>query len=340
MRMRGMVAVNAVVWLMLAAPMGIAQTSATAPSQVSESRRVTPASKDGSPGTPSGAPAMGSAKSSQVSGSRRVTPASKDGSPGTPSGAPAFEVVSVRPSAPGSPWGGVQILPDGYRAWGIGLWVTVQNAYIPTELYTPDRIQGMQPWMTSEKYDIVAKVAAADVAEWQRQNSIKQKKVMMQAMLQAMLAERCKLAVHRIPAEVGGYALVAGKGGPKMKETKTGEVIPSGLPLPDGGVMVGAARGGTIENSFYGASMAELAQHLNGASPGHPVEDRTGLTGKYDFVLKRIDMSEEQNGAVSLNAIPAPNDLWDLGALGLRLEPIKIPSETIVIDHIERPTEN
>jgi len=86
--------------------------------------------------------------------------------------------------------------------------------------------------------------------------------------------------------------------------------------------------------------MAELANHLNGVSPGHPVQDRTGLTGKYDFVLKRIDMSEEQDGRVSLDAIPAPNDIWDMGALGLKVEPIKIPAETIVIDHIERPSEN
>jgi len=251
-----------------------------------------------------------------------------------------FDVVSIRPSAPGSPWGGVQVLPDGYRAWGIGIWASVARAYFPMEVYSPDRIQGMQPWMTSDKYDIVAKVAPADVAEWQRQSNFKQPKAMLQAMLQTMLAERCKLAVHRIPAEVSGYALVVGKGGLKLKETKPGETMPSGIPLPDGGVLVGATRGGTIENTFYGASMAELASHLNGASPGHPVEDRTGLAGKYDFVLKRIDMSEEQNGAVSLNAIPAPNDIWDLGALGLKLEPIKIPTETVVIDHIERPTAN
>ena len=251
-----------------------------------------------------------------------------------------FEVVSIRPSAPGSPWGGVQVLSDGYRAWGIGLWVTVQNAYIPTVLYTPDRIQGMQPWMTSEKYDIVAKVTAADVAEWQRQSNFKQQKVMLQAMLQTMLAERCKLVVHRIPAEIAGYALVVGKGGPKLKETAAGETLPSGISLPDGGVMVGAARGGKLDNSFYGVSMAELANHLNGVSSGHPVADRTGLTGKYDFVLKRIDMSEEQDGRVSLNANPAPNDLFDLGALGLKVEPIKIPTETVVIDHIERPSAN
>jgi len=98
---------------------------------------------------------------------------------GVPAKAMAFDVVSIRPSAPGSPWGGVQMLPDGYRAWGIGLWVTVKNAYIPSEVYSPERIQGMQPWMTSEKYDIVAKVAPADVAEWQRQNNLKQPKVMM-----------------------------------------------------------------------------------------------------------------------------------------------------------------
>jgi uncharacterized protein (TIGR03435 family) len=193
--------------------------------------------------------------------------------------------------------------------------------------------------MTSDKYDIVAKVAPADVAEWQRQSHTRQK-VMMQAMLQTMLAERCKLVVHRSPAEVSGYALVVGKQGSKLKETPAGETLPSGIPLPDGGVMVGAARGGKLENSFYGTSMAELANHLNGGSPGHPVQDRTGLTGKYDFVLKRIDMSEEQNGVVSLNAIPPPNDLWDLGALGLKVEPIKIPTETVVIDHIERPSQN
>ncbi len=250
-----------------------------------------------------------------------------------------FDVVSIRPSAPGSPWGGVQILPDGYRAWGIGLWVSVQNAYIPTELYTPERIQGMQPWMTSDKYDIVAKVTPGDVTEWQKQSRTRQMG-MMQAMLQAMLAERCKLVVHLIPAEITGYALVVGKGGPKMKETKPGETMPSGMPLPDGGVLVGTPRGGKIVNTFYGASMAELAQHLNGGSPGHPIEDKTGLTPRYDFELKRIDMSEEQNGAVSLNAIPAPNDLWDLGALGLKVEPIKITTETVVIDHIERPSEN
>jgi uncharacterized protein (TIGR03435 family) len=194
--------------------------------------------------------------------------------------------------------------------------------------------------MSSEKYDIEAKVAPVDVAEWQRQSNFKQQKVMLQAMLQTMLAERCKLVVHRIPAEISGYALVVGKDGPKFKETKPDETIPSGIPLPDGGVLVGAARDGKLENSFYGASMAELANHLNGVSPGHPVQDRTGLTGKYDFVLKRIDMSEEQDGRVSLDAIPAPNNIWDMGALGLKVEPIKIPAETIVIDHIERPSEN
>jgi uncharacterized protein (TIGR03435 family) len=83
--------------------------------------------------------------------------------------------------------------------------------------------------------------------------------------------------------------------------------------------------------------MASLATQLSGV--GVPVEDRTGLKGKYQLVLKRIDMSEAQNGMVSMDE-KNPANVWDLAALGLKVVPIKLPAETIVIDHIEKPTEN
>jgi uncharacterized protein (TIGR03435 family) len=254
-----------------------------------------------------------------------------------------FEVVSIRPSAPGSPWGRVQILPDGYRAWGIGLWVSVEKAYFPAEITDiKERLLGLPSWTTEEKYDIQAKVAPADVAEWQRQSHTRQK-VMMQVMLQTMLAERCKLVVHRIPAEITGYALVVGKGGPKFKETPAGETFPSGyLQFTDGGEQVGYRLGEKQQSTFYGASMASLAESLGGASPGHPVEDRTGLTGRYDFVLSSVDMdpSSDEKGVVVSLAGTNPANIWNLAKLGLKLEPIKIPTETVVIDHIERPSAN
>jgi uncharacterized protein (TIGR03435 family) len=256
----------------------------------------------------------------------------------------AFEVVSIRPSKPDSPWGSVQILPDGYHAWGIGLWATVAKAYFPDELYYPDSVQGEPAWMSQEKYDIEAKVAPADVAEWKRQSETKRQRTMLQAMLQQMLAERCKLVVHHTPASIAGYALVVGKHGPKLKESPPDEKFPPGSPLPDGGVAVGYNRqkGERVQIAFYGASMASFATRLEGMSFPHPVQDKTGLTGKYDFVLAWFDLDPDSSmppGAVSLSD-QNPLSHWDVGTLGLSLEPVKIPSETIVIDHIEKPSEN
>ena len=257
----------------------------------------------------------------------------------------AFEVVSIRPSKPGSPWGGVQVLPDGYRAWGIGLWASVAKAYFPDELFSPDRLQGEPAWMTQEKYDIEAKVVSADVAEWQRQSQTKRQATMLQAMLQQVLADRCKLVVHRTPAEITGFALVVGRHGSKLTETRPGETFPPGYPqFPDGGEAVGYNRqkGEKAQITFYGTSMASFATNLSGMSFQHPVQDQTGLTGKYDFVLSWSDLDPDPTmpeGAVSMSD-QNPLSHWDLGALGLRLEPIKIPTETIVIDHIEKPSEN
>ena len=58
------------------------------------------------------------------------------------------------------------------------------------------------------------------------------------------------------------------------------------------------------------------------------VVDKTGLTGTYDFALMKLD----SGGDLALE--------WDVRALGLKLVPVKIPTENIVIDHIERPSPN
>jgi uncharacterized protein (TIGR03435 family) len=251
----------------------------------------------------------------------------------------AFEVVSIRPSKPGSPWGNAEILPDGYRVHGGGFWQTLRMAYIPLKLQSPDRILGEPSW-AKDQYDIDAKVAPADIAEWQRQGP---QNKMLQAMLQQMLAERSKLAVHRTPAEIPGYALLVGKNGPKLKETPPGEIFPPGWPRDaDGGVVVGYKRGEKAQTTYYGVSMASFASHLSGLSFQHPVLDRTGLTGKYDFVLEYRSMNSDgdERGAFVTPNDPDPLANWNVQALGLKLQLIKIPTETIVIDHIEKPSAN
>jgi uncharacterized protein (TIGR03435 family) len=148
---------------------------------------------------------------------------------------------------------------------------------------------------------------------------------MLQAMLQNALADRCKMAVHRVPTLIDGYALVIAKQGLNRKnlvESKPDGVIPDRaqrIPLD------GRLAPGDPVLHFYQTSMAALIVQL---SLRVPIEDRTGLPGKYDFDLTRL----------GIEGVPASD--WDLAPLGLKLIMTKIPSENIVIDHIERPSPN
>jgi uncharacterized protein (TIGR03435 family) len=216
-------------------------------------------------------------------------------------------------------------------------------AYFPQGMayWSRERILGAPSWI-DDLYDISATVSEADLAEWQKQGVTLDKKPMLQQMLQAVLAERCKLLVHRGPAEIPGFALEIGKHGPRLSESKPGVTLPPGVPLPDGGVVVPYNRGEGAQVHFYGASMEAFARQLSMMSGGHQVQDRTGLAGHYDFALSWQDVDlehPERQGLVSSDD-PDPLSHWDLDSLGLKVVRIKVPTETVVIDHIERPSEN
>jgi uncharacterized protein (TIGR03435 family) len=254
---------------------------------------------------------------------------------------PAFEVVSIRPSKPGTPIRMV-FLPDEYRSINLPLIRVILWAYFPPEFWSRDRLSGAPAWVMNDGYDIEAKLEDATAEEWknlptwQRLESAK-------PMLQALLAERFKLVVHRVPAEVQGYALVVRKHGAKLKEAKPDETRPpNALPLAGGGMMVPFFSGQSPEVTFFETSMASLADHLS-RSLVLPFQDQTGLTGKYDFVLPKRDTGPPDSGQEGGASAPVLDDrwnYWDLDAIGLKLKPVKVPTTTLVIDHIERPSEN
>jgi len=157
----------------------------------------------------------------------------------------------------------------------------------------------------------------------------------LNAMLRTMLEERCKLVLRRTMVDAPALALVVGKQGAKLKESVSGAPLPDqAVKLADGGVMVPMERGAVKhELKFFGATMASLARYLTGPSPV-PVEDMTGLKGRYDFVLTR---REDAGNAAGDPAEPSP---WELGDLGLALKGMKVPTVTLVVDHIERPSTN
>jgi len=253
-----------------------------------------------------------------------------------------FDVVSIRPA---KSKGGVfwATTPDGYRVTGQSLFFTIMMTYFPqgTFYWSDERLAGAPPWING-LYDIDARVSEADLTEWQKQGTTLDKKPMLRQMLQTMLADRCHLVAHMVPgAPVAGFSLELGKHAPHLTESKPDEVLPPGIRLLDGGIETTYGPGQKPRFTFYGASMADFARFLPMRIGGRPVLDHTGLTGRYDFVVNWVDDPESDRpaGAASSDD-PDPLSHWDIESLGFRLTPIKIPANTLVIDHIEKPSEN
>jgi uncharacterized protein (TIGR03435 family) len=184
----------------------------------------------------------------------------------------------------------------------------------PWQLEGPD-------WLGSEHFDISAKIPESVSSE---RGGRERYKAAFESMMQSMLAERFKLAVHRDRKTMGVYALVLGKSGIKFKE------VPPG----------GPSSSSTHNTHFTGtrvsmdAFAAVLSQHTE-----IPVVDFTGLKGVYDLKLDWQDEHEEHD---KTDAPPGPGIAEAIqDQLGLRLERRKAPVDILVVDHVEKtPTEN
>jgi uncharacterized protein (TIGR03435 family) len=162
---------------------------------------------------------------------------------------------------------------------------------------------------------------------------------MLRAMLQSLLMDRCKLAVHREVKETAVYSLMVAKRGPKFKPTNPDETHPEGTKLPWGGVLVSSDNG----IHLYGTTMKSLAAVLSQMGAlGRTVEDKTGLAGEYDIVLKRPNMAPPPSAQPGGSAATDPSEIVFaiVDSVGLKMESTEAPVETLVIDHIEKPSEN
>lgn len=263
-----------------------------------------------------------------------------------------FEVISIKRHSPES--GPVQTgpTPDGFRSIGLPLFGIFQWAYaLPNQpgLLRGDQIEADPNWLTDELYDVIAKVGQADLAGWQKPEI---RQTMLRAMLQALLAERCKVVAHYGSKEAPVYDLVVTKGGPRFKPAQTVDVAELRRQHPEGGIMRGSgtmALRGTDRTQFYAISMAILANTILPSVADRPVVDKTGLAGFYDLAipssaLRRPPPPSPPTASQPLDA-PVPPLEEDsifaaLESLGLRLQPAKGQVSTLVIDHIERPSEN
>ncbi|HEV3220064.1 MAG TPA: TIGR03435 family protein [Candidatus Acidoferrales bacterium] len=231
---------------------------------------------------------------------------------------------------------------DGYRAESVPLQYLVQEAFGVREY----GISGGPDWLRSEFYDVDAKMESS-VADALGKLPPAQRTVARQQMLQALLAERLSLKIHRETKEEPVYLLVIGKNGPKLQNSKPDNA--QTYPGPDGSatrgrIQIGRGSGGGQKARADSVSMKLLEQWLT-MELGRPVLDRTGLTGAYDFTLEWMpDMVQtpppDAVSADSLPGIPGASIFTAVQQLGLKLEPGKSPLEVIVIDHVEKPSGN
>jgi uncharacterized protein (TIGR03435 family) len=168
-----------------------------------------------------------------------------------------------------------------------------------------------------------------------------QQKAEQQHMMQALLEERFKLKTHWESKEGDVYNLVVAKGGPKLGAE--GSAPPSADELKNfGDHLVPALHqkndGQGYDFIAHGCSMDHLVEMLT-SQFGRPVIDKTGLMGNYDFVLKYKGRWDRDRNADDMDPMP-PMDRALPEQLGLKVEPAKGPVKVLVIDHIDKPSEN
>ncbi len=259
-----------------------------------------------------------------------------------------FEVASVKPDKYSSRmfrfgW----YSPETFTATGATLQILLREAYSVEN----NQISGVPNWANSKRYDIQAK-ADKSVAEELGKGSLDQRTVKYERMLQSLLVDRFKLTLHRETKELPVYELVIAKSGPKLQEARPGDTYPNGIGGLGGysGPHMLQIRSGQLVGQAL--PMADLVRLLT-RPLGRTVLDKTGLTSTYDFNLQwtpdesQLPMLEGTEGGQQGTGNARPPDSTGPSIftaiqeqLGLKLESKKGPVEVLVIDHVEKPSEN
>jgi bla regulator protein blaR1 len=260
-----------------------------------------------------------------------------------------FEVASIRP---GDPNGGGAFKSKDAGGGGAPFEVQHRRFTANTTLYALirsaydirscrpfqgdcPRISGGPDWIKKDRFEIRATMPD-DSPDYTLMQFVNGQAPRLLLMLQALLADRFNLKVHRETRQLPIYALtVAGKRA-KLQQAKAGEpeLGPVFRPVeyPNGET--------TLQMTVQNQSLQEVANVFS-IFFDRPVLDRTGLKGKFDF-----EIEYEQNKDVPALALPGAELVGPAlftafqEQAGLKLQPTKGPVEVLVIDHADRPSEN
>jgi uncharacterized protein (TIGR03435 family) len=269
----------------------------------------------------------------------------------------AFEVASVKldpgpfrvPNFPLDPGDAYRLVGGRFSAdFPLSTYITFAYKLSLTADQRQSMMAHLPAWVATDRFAIEARAAGTPTKD------------QMRLMMQSLLAERFKLAVHFETHVVPVLAMVLakpGQTGPKLRPHSEGvpcEATPptDDPPARDAAVFPPACEVYMMMNypnalaraGSRNTTLAILAGALSGIGKlDRPVVDQTGLTGRFDF---SIEFAPESNAPSPPNA-DAPADIQGpsfLDALreqlGLRLESSKAPLQILLVDHVERPSEN
>ena len=241
-------------------------------------------------------------------------------------GSPTFDVVSIKPNKTGPGRAGFGGSGGRWTMVNIPASGLILTAY-PS---LTNELLGAPAWVESERFDVDARAAFEPTAEQERM------------MLRALLADRFKFVAHYETQDRPIYNLVVaradGRLGPQLRRididcaTYKPQLPGRGAPEPPGANpppcsfrMSGASSMLIVSGGRTLQSLADSIANL----AGRPILDKTGLTGYYAFTLESGGFND------GLSIFTALQE-----QLGLKLESTRGPVDFLVIDHIERPTEN
>lgn len=226
---------------------------------------------------------------------------------------PHFDVVAIRENTSAGGETGMSLRDGSLQVNNLHLNSLITSAYGVREVL----IFGLPGWAEEARYDIRAKVTDADPKALDG-NSREQRRALMAAMLE----DRFHLKLHAVTKTLPVYDLMVAKGGPRFSESVRNG-IETHLEIR------------RTEYSATGGSILGLSYFLEEIVE-RTVIDKTGLTGAYDLHLQ---WAPDLTGAPDSGTFPSIFTALQ-EQLGLTLQPNKGPVKTLLVDHLERPSEN
>ena len=254
----------------------------------------------------------------------------------------SFDVASVKQSPPDARIFRFGSSGGRFFATRTTLQTLLQLAYAPQDGtgFGGSRIIGAPGWVDVDRFDVEAKTEEATAGPIPREK--------LQPMLQSLLEDRFQLKAHREIREFPVYLLTVAKGGAKLKlsedQNEQYSNQPSTTPIERRRGIMRTTEDGMVANAVR---LRTLTSFLSGRT-GRTVLDKTGLEGIFDFTLHWTPRAPVASSAAAAGPEAPPTASDPAGAsiftavqeLGLKLEAAKAPLEVLIIDSVQKPSQN